>query len=394
MAALMPNWQTRWQLSVLAFCGFVRVTTEFSIVAVVPDLAAGMNVPLAQAGSLMGWFALSAAVLGPILTTALRSADPWRLLACSSCAFVAGNLAIVLFPNYLIALVIRLIQGSLLPVIIANVLVSAERLVPPTASAWAVARANTGIAAATVAGIPALNWISGSSGWQMAFVSLAAVGVVASVTIIALAPPPAVREVAPAGGVKRLIMDRGFLAHLLSTMIIFTGMFSGYTYLTPLLRNRFDGGATAMLLLAFGVAGLVGSWLIGYATCERYLSAMVAVSAALTVAMGAVGVLDTAHAGAMFLLFVGWGMAHTMMFTVVLSRALGLGRACGRSAIALNLSACNVGIATGSWLGGWAVASKGVEGGLLLGAVTVLIGVTVVLLPRLGLRTYPWWIRS
>ncbi|MEX1058261.1 MAG: MFS transporter, partial [Natronospirillum sp.] len=152
-----------WRLTALAFCGFIIVTTEFSVVALVPMMANGMNITVTKAGSLMGWFAIAAAVVGPFVTVACGRLDRWRFIIGATILFVIGNLAIALFASYSVAIWVRVIQGCLLPAIIANVMVSAKQSVAPSRSGWAITRANTGVAVATVVGIPALSWISNIS---------------------------------------------------------------------------------------------------------------------------------------------------------------------------------------------------------------------------------------
>lgn len=370
---------TPWYLTVLAFCGFITVTTEFSVVGLVPVMAEGMEIPIAQAGSLMGWFAIAAALAGPVVTLAFSYGNRRRFIVGSTLLFVVGNLAMAVFPSYPVAVAVRIIQGCLLPAIIATVMVTAAQLVPPSRSGWAVSRANTGVALATVIGIPALSWISDISSWRVAFASVAGMGLVSALLLFRCIPFRQVDRATPAKDVYRLMRTAPFWVHLLSTTLIFTGMFTGYTYLVPILEDSLEGISTTLLLLCFGVSGLVGSWLIGYTLKRKSDLSAITLSVTLAVAMVLMSIGDLAPAGIVMALVIVWGAVHTAQFTVTLSRSLEVGSVNPELAVALNLSACNVGIAIGAWLGGYLKINLGLETLPIIGAIAVFMGALLTL---------------
>ncbi|WP_170115184.1 MFS transporter [Pleionea mediterranea] len=370
---------TSWYLTILAFCGFVSVTTEFSVVGLVPALAKGMKIPFAQAGNLMGWFAISAALAGPFVTQLFSQGNRWTLVTRGTLIFVAGNFLIALYASYTVAVVVRIIQGCLLPAIIANVMVSAEQLVPSDKSAWAISRANMGVAIATVIGIPLLNFLSDTFNWRLAFTFIAGMGFLAAVLLMSFTPQRHVIHNRTKENFYCLIQNYFFLVHLLTTTLIFTGMFTGYTYLLPILDKSFAGKDTTLLLLYFGVSGLLGSWVVGYVSKHQLLLTAIVLSISLAVAMGLMTAANHVTVVSLYLVVIVWGAVHTTLFTVTLSRSLEVGRESPESAVAFNLSACNVGIAAGSWLGGYTVNYLGVEKLPVIGTAVVLLGVLLML---------------
>jgi predicted MFS family arabinose efflux permease len=58
-------------------------------------------------------------------------------------------------------------------------------------------------------------------------------------------------------------------------------------------------------------------------------------------------------------------------------------------AMALNLSVCNIGIAAGSILGGWAVRQRGLAAADFAGVILAVCALAIALLPqvRAGLRS-------
>ncbi len=55
------------------------------------------------------------------------------------------------------------------------------------------------------------------------------------------------------------------LGHLLLSLLVFTGMFTPYTYLADILQRLagFSGSLVGWTLMGFGAVGLLGNWLGG-----------------------------------------------------------------------------------------------------------------------------------
>ena len=79
--------------------GFVLGSCEYVVVAILPDIARGLNVSLGAAGKLVGVFAAGYAIGTPIVTAATGRLPRFRLLTVLMALFLAANLLSMLAPN-------------------------------------------------------------------------------------------------------------------------------------------------------------------------------------------------------------------------------------------------------------------------------------------------------
>jgi predicted MFS family arabinose efflux permease len=93
---------------------------------------------------------------------------------------------------------------------------------------------------------------------------------------------------------------------------LFVGQFGLFTYLRPFLETvtRVDVSTLSALLLLVGVAGLVGTYLIGLLLRDRLYSLLVAIPVAMAaIAVGLIAFGDSMPVVA--LLLTGWGLIGT-----------------------------------------------------------------------------------
>lgn len=370
----------------LACTSFVVVTTEFAVIGFLPDLAADLDITLAQAGRLVTWFALAAALFGPLLTLMAGRFNARTFLVAAMLIFVAGNLVAAVVPHYTAIAGARILQGSILPAVISILSVAAVKQVEPGRAGWAIAQVNLGVVMATAVGIPLATMLAAKAGWAMSFLALSILGCL-SITALGLWFPPVAMERKPSPWAEvSLLGNPWFLAHLMLSGLLFTGMFAGYTYIATLLTTAADlgGTATGWALLLFGVAGIVGNWFAGRMAGPGRLTSTLAVATALLISM-AVFVPLGRVAPFLLVLIVGlWGAAHMTAFVVTQVRVMNAGKQFRAFALSLNLSICNLGIGAGAYLGGQAESELGAAAVGYTGAVLIAIAAVLGLLMRIS----------
>ena len=117
---------------------FVVVTTEFVVVGLLPAIARDLSLSLSQAGWLVSWFALGAALLGPPLTMLAGRYEPRHVLVATVMVFAGGNLTAALIPHYAVLIGVRLVQGCALPVFASVAIVAASRLAGSGREGWSI----------------------------------------------------------------------------------------------------------------------------------------------------------------------------------------------------------------------------------------------------------------
>ena len=226
----------------------------------------------------MSWFALSSALLGPIATMAVRQYQPRYVLVATLLAFALGNLTIALVPGYAIIILVRVVQGMMLPVFVSVANAALAELAGPGRRGEVIALVNVGTVAVSVAGLPAGVALANHFGWGVTFSGLAVLGMVAAAAVgvtfpsMRTARPTSTSPAAsarasttePMHAQVAILGEPAVQGHLPPAML-FTAMFAAYTYLAAFLQivAALEGGGVVLALMGFGAAGLVGNWIAG-----------------------------------------------------------------------------------------------------------------------------------
>lgn len=321
----------------------VVVAAEFVVIGLLPEMAGALGMTPARAGWLITAFALASALLGPPLVVATARWPAAPLLTASLLPF-AANLLLPALPEFPFALALRVLQGAALPLFIS---VAGVQLGAAFGTGRGVALLYLGVTIGGTLAPPAGSFLAGQFGWQ---------GPMAAIGLLALATALGCHTVAGrARGDRvpspwRLIARPSLQAHLLLSVLTFAAMFTGFSFIAPLLgRAGLTGGGIAIALLAFGAAGLGGNWLAGRLAAQALPATP---GAALAVALMTVLVEASPGPAATGMAVLGWGMAHAAAFVFCQVRVMAAAPEAAGFAGSLNIAAANIGIALGSFTGG------------------------------------------
>ena len=346
-------------LVAVAVANTVVVATEFIVVGLLPILSHDLAISPIAAGHLVSAFAWSASLLGPPLTVAAGQLSSRKILIGTLTFFAATDIAAVLWPHFLILAVVRIVQGAALPVFISVGAGTVMELAAPERQGRALALANTGFAAGIVFALPAGVALAHSGLWTPSFVALAAASLVAALLLVAILPEmPSTAERRAAHAIE-LLSRPSFLIQLLLSVAVFATMFAAYSYISLWLAEvgGLHNDAIAFALAGFGAAGLLGNTMIAGIADQAPLRATVLSVTVLAFAVfGLSLVREPALRVALFLL---WGVAHTACVALCQVRVTFAGREAPAFAMAMNISAANLGIGLGATAGGWVIDSQG-----------------------------------
>jgi DHA1 family inner membrane transport protein len=392
---------------VLAFATAVVVTTEFIVVGLLPMMVSDLGVTIADGGGLVSWFAVAAAVGGPLLTIAAGGIAPRRIFQGVLLVFVAGNFLTALAPAYALLVVIRIIEGAALPVLVSIGSVAIAQLTGDERSARGVAVIYLGVVVGVVLAVPAGVMLADAHGWPITFLVLAALSLVAML-LCGLLPATEATGATEATTVfsrasQVVILRRPVvLAHLALSAIVGIALFAPYTYLAAYLARvlGFDADRVALLLLWFGLAGVAGNSIAGRVVA-RGPTATTMVAAALMMAVTAATPLIAGHHALLLPVLALWGAVHAATFLVSQVRVMRVAPDAPAFAASLNISAGNIGIAAGAIVGAWVVRHVGLDaigyGGLMFAAAAFVLA-TVLTLLNLPQEWRParrgWWSTS
>jgi MFS transporter, DHA1 family, inner membrane transport protein len=153
-----------------------------------------------------------------------------------------------------------------------------------------------------------------------------------------------------------------------ATALAVTGLFASFTYLEPFLTQVADVDSLPGVLLARGVAGVLGVVLAGAVVDRDPWRAMLGVVGLQAVALGVQWAFGSVAVVAVLAIAV-CGLCHAGLATVIGARILALAPGDTAVASAVGSTAFNVGITVGALIGAALLPVTGVRGAVLAGAV-------------------------
>ena len=242
----------------------------FVITGVLAPMAAGLGISIAAAGQAMTAYALSAALLAPLLLLAtgrwprrhaLMLALALFALGTGLCA-TAGTLGTLLVGRALMG------AGAAFTPIAAGI---ALTLVEPARRGQALAFVFLGFSLSYVVGVPLGTWIGMAWGWQTPLWLITALVALALAAVALRVPRALAAPGASFAGSARLLARREVMAALGLTLLNFTAIFTVFSYIGPVLQALRPMSALqlSLTLAWFGTAGVAGT-LIGGRCNDRF----------------------------------------------------------------------------------------------------------------------------
>ena len=341
-------------LLALAMTGFLCIVTETLPAGLLPQISEGLGICAALAGQMISAYALGSLLAAIPLSLATRAWPRRRVLLLSIGGFLLFNSITALSSDYTLTLFARFGAGMAAGLAWSLLAGYARRMVTPQQQGKAMAVAMVGTPIALSLGVPLGTWLGAWLGWRAAFwvmsgLTLALVGwVLANVPNY---PGQARHDQLPLRRVLTTSGVRPVLAVVISWMLAHNIL---YTYIAPFVARAGLGERVDLVLLAFGIAALLGIWVTGRLVDHHLRGAVLgslAAFVAIAVLLGVGGDQPLVVGLAMLIWGASFGGAATLLQTALADSA-GSG---ADTALAMNVVA---------WNG--AIAAAGVVGGLLL----------------------------
>ncbi|MEV8553506.1 MFS transporter [Streptomyces glaucescens] len=371
--------------AVIAVAGatFTVVTSEMLPVGLLTPIGGALRVTEGTAGLTLTVTGLVAAVSAPLLTPALGRFDRRPVLCGLMAVIVAGNLLAAWSPHFAVMVAARVLVGLGMGGVWAVAAGLAVRLVPGRSVGAATSLIFSGVAVASVLGVPAGTYVGELAGWRAAFLGAAALALVVLVALAVLLPKlPADQEVR-FGGVLRAGGDARVATGLGVVALLVTGHFAAYTYVRPALEE-ISGASTPVigtLLLVYGVAGVAGNFACGAGASRSPRGVLAVISLVLAATVGLVPLIGGSVLTATALLAV-WGLSYGGLSVSAQTWLLAAAPEAREAVSALFVGVFNGSIALGAFSGGLAADGAGVEAVMYLGAALAVGALAVAALGR------------
>ncbi|WP_025872051.1 MFS transporter [Methylobacillus glycogenes] len=341
-----------WMIA-LAAGAFCIGMTEFLPMGLLPDISHDLGVSIPATGNLVTVYALGVVVGGPLLVALTINRRRKATLLALMAIFTLGNMLCALAPNYTTLALARIFTALSHGSFFGIGAVVALYLAPPGQSSRALALMFTGLTLANVLGVPLGTLLGQQTSWRVPFWTVAVCGGLAMLAIwrfipdLSAMPKPDLRKE------LRAVVQPNVLLAMAITAIGFAGVFTIFTYITPILEDMSGlvPHEVSIMLIALGIAATIGLNIGGKLADWKLLPT-------ITLSLAGMALLGIIFAWSMQFM---WAAIATAFIWSLISFAVGPGLQTNAMAQAgdsplmastANQSAFNLGNAGGAFLGG------------------------------------------
>jgi len=321
----IPSERLPWAgLIALAMAGFICILTETIPAGLLIEISEGLDVSESLAGQLVTAYALGSLIAAIPITTATQGWHRKPLLLLCIIGFLVFNTITALSSSLTLTIIARFFAGVTAGVLWGMTAGYARLMAPESLKGRAMAVAMIGTPLALAFGVPVGTFLGSLVGWRFVFGIMSLLAVFLILWIIWKIPDypgqtsekrMTLLEVFSTPGVRPILFV--VLAWILSHNIL-------YTYIAPYLSEAGLAQRVDLVLLVFGIASLVGIWVVGI-FIERRLRTLVLMSlAGFGLASLALGI-GISHPIIIYIVVTLWGLtfggAATLTQTAIADNA-------------------------------------------------------------------------
>lgn len=344
-------------LIVLSLSNFAIVTTELAPIGLLSALAHDLNQSEAITGLIVtgyGWVAAISALCSIVLLIRF----PRKMVLMIMLLILAiSNIIVAYSSSFNMIFSARIIGAIAHGSFWALIGAVAYSLVPKHKLGLATSIIFSGVSVASILGVPLASYLTQLSSWRLAFEFLGLLSFIVCILILLFVPK--IPDQAPlASGFFKKVLQHSTLNRLfILTALIISSHFAAFTFIEPFLSQiaHLESGQITLLLLVFGLAGLMGNILAGK-LIDRHLHTIILVSLVFisgsVFAFGYLGYHVTLSIAIVFLAL--WGVSIASIFvglqTWVLKQADDLASAASAIYVAVFNASIGLGALIGSFM--------------------------------------------
>lgn len=380
---MVENKKFQWPIFILmASVTFMAILSELVPSGILPELMTGLGISEAQAGTLVGFYAIASAIFAIPLISATVEFSRKKLLICLLIGFALSNVLVGFAPSYILAIVGRVIGGICAGVLWPMIAAYGMKLVDDEHKGLAVAVIMSGTTFGMSLGLPLVTLVGTNVGWRIEFLVIAILIILIALGSHFMLPEVSGEKRVRANSPLTLIKNKGVLIIILLTFISVVTNYGVYTYITNLVDSINYSGGIGFAQVLFGIGSIL-SVLIAGKIIDKHIKIlcllMLASSLLAFIFFGSLSSISfMVHLG-----FILWGIGFGALVTLY-QTAVARQVPSNASAVATSLQSAsfNFSIMIASSLGGAILASGNINNLLFLMAAILGIGLLVTILSK------------
>lgn len=251
-------------ITILTLGVFGIINTEMGVVGIIPQIAERFDVTVSTAGLCVSVFALAVSVAAPVLPLLFSGINRRTMMLAALILFVASNILSMVTDSFAVLLTARALPAFLHPVYVAMAFTLAAAATKDEPSRG-IARVFVGVSAGMVLGVPMTTFVTTHWSYEAAMGIFAVINTVVLVATFFLVPDMPAKQHNP-GHQLRVLKKPSLWLGVTAFTCINGAMFGFFSFMSEFLHkvSAFSFDAVSSVLLAYGIANIVGNMLAGH----------------------------------------------------------------------------------------------------------------------------------
>lgn len=335
----------------LAMAAFITILTEALPAGLLPQMAQSLAVSEAWVGQTVTIYAIGSLMAAIPLTAATQGLRRRPLLLAALAGFVLANTVTTLSTSFVLTMTARFLAGVSAGVLWALLAGYAARMVPDHQKGRAIAVAMVGTPLALSLGVPAGTFFGNLVGWRVCFGIMSGLALVLMLWARIKLPDFAGQAAGRALSLRQVFTLPGVRPVLVAVLAFVLAHNVLYTYIAPFLSAAGMAQRTDAVLLVFGVASLLGIWIVGVLIDRRLRAMTLGSIGVFAMAALALGVARDVP-GVVYVAVAAWGVAFGGSATLFQTALANVAGSAADVAQSMLVTAWNLAIAGGALVGG------------------------------------------
>lgn len=363
----------------MTISAFLVNTSEFMPIGLLTDISKDFNITAAQAGVMITAYSWTVTLLSLPLMLVACKIKPKKLLLGTLTVFAVCQVLSVISIGFPFLVASRIGVACAHSIFWSIASPFAVRVVSKDHQAKALSAIVTGTAFAMVLGMPLGRMIGLQIGWRMTFLCVGVISMIVIAYLLFVFPKIENSESFSVSQLPELFKNSKLMIIYMITFLFATGYYTAYSYVEPFLQKvaGFPSNLVTITLMLFGIAGLLGSYLFSKFYEDHHF---VFVQTVLFGFVGALAILYPASINMYTIILVCaiWGIASMAFQVCFQAEIIGcVSTAASSVAMAIFSAIFNLGIGSGTGLGGMVYTNISLKYVGFVGAMIVLIAAVI-----------------